>query len=96
MEIEPAIDASDRALETGSVDALVKLLALEAERGIRARFARAADARQRMGDGIERGRDYVAAYVDFMHYAERLHDAAVSEAGHAEHESAHPPGTHSH
>ena len=89
VEIEPAIAAADRALETGSADALVEMLAPEAERGIRARVARAAEARQRMAQSVERGRAYVAAYVDFVHYAERLHDAA-SEPGHAEHEAAHP------
>jgi hypothetical protein len=34
--------------------------------------------------------------VDFMHYAERLHDDAVAEPGHAEHEATRSPGVHSH
>jgi len=96
VEIGPAVATSDGALESGSVDALVKLLAAEAERGIRDRFARAVDARRHMGESVERGRAYVAAYVDFVHHAERLHSDAVSEAGHAEHEAARPSETHSH
>jgi len=94
VEIEPAIAASDKALETGSVDVLVKMVAGEAERGIRERFARAAEARKRMGESIERGRDYVVAYVQFMHYAERLHSDAVSDVSHAEHEAAPMPAAH--
>jgi len=88
VEIEPAIAASDKALETDSVEALVKMVAGEAERGIRERFTHAAEARKHMDESIERGRDYVAASVQFMHYAERLHNDAVSNVSHAEHEAA--------
>jgi hypothetical protein len=88
VEVEPAIAASDKALETGSVDALAALVTNEAERGIRERFARAAEARKRAGESVERGREYVAAYVDLMHYAERLHSDATTALTHAEHESA--------
>lgn len=88
-EVDPGIAASDKALETGSVDALVKMVTGAAERGIRERFAHAAEARKHMGESVERGREYVAAYVRFMHYAERLHADAVSDVSHAEHEGAH-------
>jgi len=40
--VDPAIAASDTALETGSVDPLVKLLTAEVDRGLRHRFAEAA------------------------------------------------------
>jgi len=94
--IEPAIAASDEALETGSVDALVKMVAAEAERGIRKRFAHAANAKKHMGESVERGRDYVAAYVAFMHYAERLHLDAVSNVLDAEHAPAQQTDSHPH
>jgi hypothetical protein len=94
-EIEPAIAASDKALETGSVDALAALVTTEAEHGIRERFARAAEARKRAGESVERGREYVAAYVDLMHYAERLHNDATTAVTHAEHEES-GPGAHRH
>ena len=45
---------------------------------------------------IKRGREYVAAYVRFMHYAERLHAAADPEAGPAEHRAARTLEEHSH
>jgi hypothetical protein len=95
VEIEAAIAASDKALETGSVDALAALVTSEAEHGIRERFARAAEARKRAAESVERGREYVAAYVDLMHYAERLHADATASATHAEHEAA-PAGGHPH
>lgn len=89
--VEPAIAASDKALETGSVDALAALVTSEAERGIRERFLRAAEARKHEAESVERGREYVAAYVDLMHYAERLHNDATTAVTHAEHEAPAAP-----
>jgi hypothetical protein len=83
VEIEPAIEASDKALETGSVDALATMVTTEAEHGIRERFARAAEAKKHASESVECGREYVAAYVEFMHYAERLVLNATSAASHA-------------
>ena len=82
---EPGIAEADRALEAGSADALVALVTTETERGIRARFARAAEAKKRSAESVERGREYVAAYVEFMHYGERLLAAAAAGASHEPH-----------
>ena len=92
-EIEPAIAASDKALETGSVGALAALVTTKAERGIRERFMRAAEARKHAAESVERGREYVAAYVDLMHYAERLHNDATTAVTHGGHE---PPAAPAH
>lgn len=91
-----AVAAADKALADGSADTLVQLVALEAERGIRERLAHAAEARKHKEESVELGRDYVAAYVEFVHYAERLHDDAVSDASHAEHEAARTAEPHHH
>ena len=85
--VDPGIAATDAALESGSTDALVRLLTAEVEKGLRARHARAAEARKHAGHGVAQGREYVAAYVDLMHYAERLLQAAGS-APHAGHDVA--------
>ena len=87
--LDPAIAASDRALETGSVDALVKLVTEAAAAGIRARFREAAEAKNHAGASVDAGRKYVAAYVAFTHYAERLYGDAGRPSGHA-----HPPAEH--
>jgi Family of unknown function (DUF6448) len=92
VEIEPAIAASDKALDAGSVDALATMVTTEAEHGIRERFARAAEAKMHASESVERGRVYVAAYVEFMHYVERLHNAATTVVTHAEHEAPHAGG----
>ena len=91
--VDPGIAASDTALETGSVEPLVKLLTAEVDRGLRHRFAAAAEARTHAAESVEKGRQYVAAYVEFMHYAERLLLNASSAASHAEHGT---PAEHAH
>ncbi len=86
-EVEPGIAASDKALETGSVDALVALAAGEVERGLRGRYARVAEKKKQAADSVAAGREYVAAYVEFVHYAERALQAAAGPVGRAAHES---------
>jgi hypothetical protein len=87
-EVDPAIAASDRALETGAIDPLVTMITGRAEQGLRERFARAAEAKAHAGESVEKGRAYVAAYVAFVHYAERLLQSAATDAGHAGHDEA--------
>src|SRR5512134_1184412 len=82
--VDPGIAASDTALETGSVDPLVKLVSAELDKGLRHRFARAVEARKHAAESVERGREYVEAYVEFVHYAERLLLNASGAASHAE------------
>lgn len=86
----PAIAATERALESGSADALVKLVADRSAAGIRSRFDRVLAARRHADESVEAGREYVASYVDFIHYVERLYEGAGAEAGHAHagHESS--------
>jgi len=80
--VEPGIAAADAALASGSIDALVRQLGGEVERGLRQRHARAVEARRHAAESVEHGREFVEAYVDLMHYAERLLSAA-SPAPHA-------------
>lgn len=81
-ELGPAVSGSDKALESGSVEGLVKLVTEKAASGIRERFQRAAEKKKRSGDSVEAGREFVAAYVEFMHYTERLYDDAARFTGH--------------
>ena len=97
-EVDPAIAASDKALETGSVDPLAKLLATTVDKGLHERYARAAEARTHASESVDRGREYVAAHVAFMHYAERLLADTTAAGPHAGHGagSAAAPKEHVH
>ena len=77
-DLGPAIPAADRALETGDVEPLVKLLVAEAEKGLREHFAEARAARSHAAESVAAGRKYIAKYVPFVHYVERLHQSATT------------------
>lgn len=85
--IEPIIKDADRALESGSVDNLVKIVTDEAAAGIHKRFAHVIEKKKRADESVEAGREFVEAYIEFTHYVERLYESAKSHVhGHC-HES---------
>jgi hypothetical protein len=82
-DVGPAIPLADQALTTGQVDLLLKLIADETRKGLVETFGRAMKASHYAASDVEAGREYVRAYVTFIHYVERVHDAATqSAAGH--------------
>jgi hypothetical protein len=80
--VEPGIEAADKALDTGKIDDLVKATTDEIAAGIRQRFARVLTTQKDADKSVAAGREYVEAYVEFVHYVERLHEA--TEAAHHE------------
>jgi hypothetical protein len=75
-EVEPGIAAADRALEHGSADAAVELITRAVAQGIRERFEKAAAARAHKDESVAAGREFVEAYVRFIHYVEGIHAMA--------------------
>lgn len=80
--IEPIIARSDKALETGSADDLVKHVTDIAAKEIRDKFTHAKEAKKHADDSVEAGREYVEAYVVFTHYVERLYNDAAAKVEH--------------
>lgn len=83
-----AENAADAALEEGSVDALAERVAAHAADGVRARFAAAAAAKAHADESVAAGREYVEAYVTYVHYVLGLHNAIEGVGG--EHHAAEP------
>lgn len=81
-EVEPGIAAADEALERGSAEALVKEVTEQVAAGIRERFTHALEKKHHAEESVEAGREFVAAYVEYVHYVERLHLDAAGPAGH--------------
>ena len=80
----PAISVADQVLTAGSADSLVKLITDEARKGLIERFELVRKSRNYATTDLEAGREYVRAYVEFIHYAERLYDAATQDVmGHS-------------
>jgi hypothetical protein len=86
-EVEPGIVLADKALETGSSDKLVNQVTAEVAKSIRERFAHVQEASAHAGENVEAGRRYVAAYVEFIHYIEGLHQTVSGSAAHAHQEA---------
>ncbi|MFB3881199.1 MAG: DUF6448 family protein [Armatimonadota bacterium] len=95
-QMSPAIAAADKALETGIPDHLVHLITLKLDEGIRHRFTRALEAKKHANDNVEAGREYVEAYVEYMHYAERLYDDAAGGPTHTQDAEAEASAAHEH
>lgn len=91
-ELGPAVEGADKALETGSVDALVKLVTDDVAAGIRERFKHAYGTKKHAEDSVTAGRAYVAAYIEYVHFVERLH--ADGPAGHGSGEGTAPHSVH--
>jgi len=81
-EVDPVIELADQALESGSVEKLSSAITAHAAKGIEERFSRAADAKKRSDESVAAGRAFVAAYVEWTHYVEALHDAVVGTSLH--------------
>ena len=96
-DLGPAVSGADKALENGSVDNLVKLVTEEVAKGIRERFAHTVEKKKDADKSVEAGREYVDAYVTYVHYVEGLYNTATAEtSAHAEAEGAKTEGGHKH
>ncbi len=80
--VSPALAAADQALENGSVNRTVDLVTTDASAGIRQRFAAVLEKQRHANDSVQAGREFVAAYVDYVHYVEGLHQAAQGATAH--------------
>lgn len=83
LDLGPAVAGADKALGNGDVGGLVKLVTKDAAAGIRERFNNAMEKKKHADDSVEAGREYVEAYVEFVHYVERLHHDAAGPAAHS-------------
>jgi hypothetical protein len=81
-EVEPIVKAADEAIAKSSIGDLNKKIS----EGTEERFNRVMETIKHKDEGVEAGREYVEAYVDFIHYVEKLYSVASKSAGHLEHE----------
>jgi hypothetical protein len=75
-QIEPPVAAADKAIETGKLQPLAKLVTGRVEKGLHGHFDAVTAKKGYNSADVEAGRAYTHSYVEFVHYAERLYDAA--------------------
>jgi hypothetical protein len=84
-DLGPAIPAVDKAVESGDADALLKLLTGTVQDNIRKHFKHLMEKKKYDKDDVDAGREFVATYVVFVHFAERIYESAKNPAhGHLE------------
>ena len=81
-DVDPGILAADKALQSGSVKELAQHMATAASAGIQKRYMAAVERKRHATDSIEAGREYVEAYVDYIHFVEGIHQLATKGASH--------------
>ena len=90
--VHPAVAAADESLRTGKLDKVDALIARSTHAGLERSYHEVLERRAQVRDphDVAAGRAAASAYVEYVHYVERLHDAAQSLAAHGE------PVAHSH
>jgi hypothetical protein len=81
-DLGPAVPAADKTVADGQLVPLYKLLANTMHDGLHEKFEQVMKKKNFKKDDLEAGRGYVEAYVIFLHYVERLYDAAKKAAAH--------------
>lgn len=81
-KLPPAIVAADEALESGSSLKLTQLMTTQLLTGLRHRFQEALEKKRHADDSVAAGREYVAAYIQYVHYVEAVSTLISHGAAH--------------
>jgi hypothetical protein len=92
--VEAPVAAADKAIETEDLQGLAKVIAERTEEGLHTQFEQMMAKKKYAPNDVEAGRAYTGAYVEFVHYAERLYDAATTPA--PEHGQKTPASAYAH
>lgn len=79
-EVEPAIAMADRAVLSGKPDEVERVVGERMRAGLHKQFEKLMARRKYEPNDIEAGRAFSNAYVEYIHYVERLYHAAESLA----------------
>lgn len=86
-DVDSGIAAADKALQSGSANELARHMSAAVADGIRERFAVAVEKKKHVADSVEAGREYVEAYVDYIHFVESVNRLSSHGTSHLHHES---------
>lgn len=85
--VDPIIAEADRSLESGSAEKLENQVLEAVKQGIHETYHETVYAKKNMDTSVAAGREFVKAYVTFVHYVERLYQDAHNRVAHDSHES---------
>jgi hypothetical protein len=82
--MEPIETLADKALAEGKADSLTDRMAAHLKEGVKERFMKVIETKKNADKSVEAGREYVAAYVTYLHYVLGVRSAIMAKGGHAE------------
>lgn len=80
--VEPVVALSDKALTNGSAEEMIEMIGNHMAAEIRAKYRHALETQKNKDKSVEAGREFVEAYVTYMHYVEGIHTAIAASGGH--------------
>lgn len=80
--VDPVIAMAEKTLTSGSADKMIAMISSHMAEAIREKFEHALETRKRKDNSVEAGREFVAAYVTYMHYVEGIHAAIAASESH--------------
>jgi len=80
--VAPIVAMADKALAEGSADEMIKKINGHLAAAVKEKFTKALEARKNKDASVEAGREFVEAYVVYMHYVEGIHDAIMTAPSH--------------
>lgn len=81
-QIEAPVAAADQSIASGQLKPVARMIFTPAEQGLHAKFDAVQATRKYNPDDVEAARAHVNAYVEYVHYVERLHEAAAGAGAH--------------
>ena len=88
---EPAVAAAEQSIASGKLAPVAKAVTQRIEAGLHRHFDTLMAKKKRRDADVEAGRAYASAYVEYVHYVERLFGAAETLAPSP---AARPPHAH--
>jgi len=80
--VEPIVAMADKALADGSPDEMSKKISGHMAAAIKEKFMKVVEAKKNKDKSVEAGREFVEAYVIYMHHVEGIHAAIMSAGAH--------------
>ncbi|HEX6852833.1 MAG TPA: DUF6448 family protein [Candidatus Polarisedimenticolaceae bacterium] len=83
--VEPIVAMADKAIAGGSHEAMTRAIVGHLTSEIDAKYRRVLEASKTKDTSVAAGREFVEAYVIYVHYVEGVHDAIAAAGGHEGH-----------
>ena len=83
VPVEPIVALADKSLADGSAEEMIQKISGHIAGAIREKFNKALEAKKHQDESVAAGREFVEAYVTYMHFVEGIHTAVMSAGSHS-------------